>query len=156
MTMHKLHRSVAVSLALVLALGSTPLLTGCFGGNPIQNIVKNATGGKVDLGGAEIPKNFPKGDIPLFDGKVVFGGSATSDGSTVWNVSVRVKDAGSFADIQSDLEAKGFTVPEGGKVTTDDGGTLFAGNDKYGVAVVVGKDSTGFIANYTVTKDKSD
>jgi hypothetical protein len=56
--MSTMRRRIAIPLALVLAVSSVPLLTGCFG-NPIQGAIKAATGGKVDLGGGSLPKDFP-------------------------------------------------------------------------------------------------
>lgn len=142
-----------VPLAIVLALAITPALAGCFG-NPIEQIVEGATGGDVSLPGAGIPDDFPKADVPLYDGEVVFGIGIGNDEGKGWNVTVKVPDIAAVDDIKSQLEGAGFTANEAGiGGTTDDGATLVYGNDKYTVLVVVTKDTdNGFVANYTVSQ----
>jgi hypothetical protein len=142
-----------VPLAIVLALAITPALAGCFG-NPIEQIVEGATGGDVSLPGASIPDDFPKADVPLYDGEVVLGmGIGNSDGKA-WNVTIKVPGLETADDIKSQLEGAGFTANDAGVGgTTDAGATLVYGNDTYSVLVVVTKGSDdGFVANYTVSE----
>lgn len=141
-----------VPLAIALALAITPALSGCFG-NPIEQIVEGATGGDVSLPGQSVPDDFPKGEVPLIDGEVVFGlgiGGAEGKG---WNVTIKVSGLDAADAIKSELESAGFTANEAGiGGTTDDGATLLYANEKYNVLVFVSKDTdNGFIASYTVT-----
>lgn len=148
-------RRFTVPLAIVLALAITPSLTGCFG-NPIQQLVEGATGGNVDLGGAGLPDGFPSADVPIVDGDIIYGmGLGNADGK-VWNVTIKVEGLDVVGDIKSQLEDAGFTANEAGiGGATDDGATLLYESDKYGVLVVVSKDSdNGVVANYTVSETK--
>ena len=150
--MSTLRNRFTVPMAIALTVLAGPALVGC-SGNPIQNIINGATGGKVDLGGNTVPKDFPD-DVPLYDGEVLSGAAIHSDNDSVWNVSVRIPDIAAADTIKSDLEAAGFKSEVESEMTKD-GGAIVADGDKYGVAVVIAKDDKGFIANYTVTT-KSD
>lgn len=139
-----------IPIAVVMALAAAPLLTGCFG-NPVHNIAKSASGGKVDVGGTSIPSDFPK-SIPVYSGKVVSAAALGSGAKEIWNVSIQVPDPNALKDIQSALTKAGLTTQaEGnaGKV----GASLIATGKTYSVAVLLAKDSHGFIANYTVSPD---
>lgn len=145
-----MNKRFTATAAIVLALAITPALSGCFG-NPIEQIVEGATGGDVSLPGQGIPDDFPQ-DVPLYDGEVTFGlGVGNGDGKA-WNVTVRVPGLDAADQIKSQLEGAGFAQNEAGVGgATEDGATLIYGNDKYTVLVVITKDDTGFVANYTVS-----
>ncbi len=136
-------RTVFISLAIVLAMA--PLLAGC----SVRDIVDNATGGQVQLPGSSLPEDFPSA-IPLYDGEVLSGAGVGNADAKVWNVGIRVPDAGAVADISSQLTDAGFASQLEG-VANDDGGTIIASTADFGVAVVVVRDDGGFVANYTVT-----
>jgi hypothetical protein len=130
------------------------MLTGCFG-NPLQGVVKAATGGKVDLGGSgSLPKDFPS-SIPVYKGKIISAIGLGSGKKEIWNVTVQIPGSDAGNSIKSDLTGAGFTVEQ--VATTDAGSSLAADNKTYGVLVVTSKDtSKGYwIANYTVTPDDS-
>ncbi|MCU1470098.1 MAG: hypothetical protein JWQ39_1247 [Glaciihabitans sp.] len=148
--MSTLRYRVTVPVAIVVALATAPLLTGCFG-NPIQGLVKNATGGKVDLGGTSIPADFPS-VVPVYKGKVDSALSLGSGKKKIWNVSVEVPDANAMNEIKSELSGAGFTTDLQGNIGKV-GASLISDNKTYGVAVVLAKSDKGFIANYTVTPD---
>ena len=141
-----------VPAALVLALCIAPVLTAC-GGNPIQNIVQNATGGKVDLGGKSLPKDFPS-EVPLVKGDVIFGAGIGSDEGKIWNVTIKVSDLKAFDQIADQLKSAGFESHAAGDSSGDARTGLFT-KDPHGVLVVVSTDNkNGVVANYTVTYTK--
>lgn len=142
-----LPRRAVATVAVVLAIAATPLLSGC----SVQSIIENATGGQVDVGGKSIPKDFPA-EIPLADGEVVYGGGLGSADGQVWNVTIKVPDLAAFDTIAASLTEAGFTRPVSGNGELEGGvGGAFE-NAKYGLLVVVaGDDKNGFVANYTVT-----
>lgn len=140
-----------IVVAIVLTLAVIPSLSGCFGVNPIQGIVKGATGGNVDVGGTTVPSDFPK-DIPLVKGEVLSGGAFGSGKDKIWNVAIKVKDAGAFDSITTDLEDAGFTAEGNVAGQSDKGKTGIFSGDEFGVLVVVAENKgDGFVANYTVT-----
>ena len=148
--MSTMRRRIAIPLALVLAVSSVPMLTGCFG-NPVQGAINAATGGKVNLGGGgSLPADFPK-DVPVTSGKVISGLGLGSGAKEVWNVTIQIPGADASGSIKTQLTGAGFKVQESG--TSDAGDSLVATSSKYGVLVVTSKDtSKGYwIANYTVT-----
>ena len=152
--MSSMRRRIAIPLAIVLAVSSVPVLTGCFG-NPLQSAVNAATGGKVNLGGGgSLPADFPK-SVPVYSGKVISGLGLGSGKKEIWNVTIQIPGSDAGNNIKSDLEKAGFKVEESG--TSDAGNSLVADNKTYGVLVVTSKDtSKGYwIANYTVTSDDS-
>lgn len=141
--------------AIVLALALTPMLTACGGGgNPIQGMINKATGGQVDIGGASVPKNFPS-DVPLVSGSVISGSSINTEDGNIWNVAIKASDPAAVGGIDSELTGAGFeSVGEG--LTSEDGSSKMFSKDPYGILVIVGKDDSGFIVNYTVTFSPSD
>ena len=150
--MSTMRRRIAIPLAIVLAVSTVPVLTGCFG-NPIQGAINAATGGKVNLGGSgSLPADFPK-SVPVYSGKIISALGLGSGKKEIWNVTVEIPGSAAGNSIKSDLTGAGYTVQESG--TSDAGGTLVADNKTYGVLVVTSKDtSKGYwIANYTVTAD---
>jgi hypothetical protein len=138
-------------LALVLAFGVTSGLSGCFGG--VEGIVKNVSGGNVDVGGGKLPADFPSA-VPLVSGDVVYGAGIGSSDKKVWNVTIKVSDPEAFDGIKKQLTDAGFTI--GLDTTTSSGATASFSNATYGVLVVVTKaDKNGYVANYTVTPAKN-
>lgn len=144
------RRRLLVPAAIVMALAVAPLLTAC-GGNPLQNIVENATGGNLDLGGTDVPDDFPS-DVPLAQGEVVFGASIGSDEERIWNVTVKVGSIDVMDQIAEQLTGLGFEqVSLGG--SSDGGKTgIFTKEPLTVLVVTAADDENGFIASYTVTK----
>ena len=141
-----------VPAAFVLALAITPAVTAC-SGNPIQNIVQNATGGTVDLGGKSMPKDFPS-EVPVTTGEVIFGAGVGSDEGKIWNVTIKVSDDNALDQIDAQLTSAGFEAQSAGGSSANAKTALFT-KDPYGVLVVVSKDDkNGVVANYTVTYTK--
>jgi hypothetical protein len=145
--MRTLRTRAVASIAIILALATAPVLSGC----SVQSIIENATGGQVDVGGKSVPDDFPA-EVPLIDGEVVYGGGLGSGEGKVWNVTIKVADLSAFDTISASLTEAGFTPPPTGSGELEGGiGGAFE-NAKYGLLVVVSKDgSDGFVANYTVT-----
>ncbi len=139
--------------AIVLALTLAPMLTAC-GGNPIQGLVDSATGGKVNLGGTQVPADFPK-EVPLASGSVLFGASIGDGDGKIWNVSIKVDDASAMDGIKAQLEGAGFTSVSDGTSSLEAQSGLFT-KDPYGVLVVLAPNEKdgGFVANYTVSYSK--
>jgi hypothetical protein len=139
--------TLSLVLAATLALSAPVLLSGC---SLAKNVVENATGGKVDIGGKSVPKDFPKAEVPLIDGDVVYGAAVGSSDNKVWNVTIKVADVTAFDSISTQLTGAGFAV-----VTTggdDKGKTGTFAKEGWGVQLLVSNsgDKTGWIANYTV------
>ena len=146
--MSTLRHKFVVPVAILLALTTAPLLTGCIG-NPIQGIVKAATGGKVDVGGGHaLPSDFPK-EVPVVKGSVVTGVGLGTGAKKIWNVRVHVTGDNPATGIEADLKSAGYKV-EPVTSTTNDGSAIIAGNDKYGIVIGIAKDKSGWIAIYTV------
>ncbi|MET4704938.1 MULTISPECIES: hypothetical protein [Microbacteriaceae] len=142
---HSVKR-LTVPIAIVIALLAGPALAGC----SVQNLVHDVTGGKVDVPGKSVPKDFPS-EVPLASGEVLSGAGVGDAKSKIWNVSVRAADSTAINDVLASLTSAGFeckTLTE----TTADGGALVGDKDTLNVAVVEIKDDKGFVLNYTVTK----
>jgi hypothetical protein len=138
---------LAVPVAVVLALSSISLLGGC----SFHNLVKQATGGKVDIGSKTVPSDFPK-EIPLAKGTIVLAGSVKGKDGEVWNITEKVTDGSTLDSIATAITGAGFKEVSEAKTTSKDGGTDAFGNDKYGILVVLTTDGKGVtIANYTVS-----
>ena len=141
------RRKLTVPIAIVAAAATLPLLTGCFG-NPIQGIVKAATGGKVNVGGGStLPSDFPS-SIKVESGKIVEAVALGSGKKEVWNVTVQVPSASTINDIKSTLTSEGFKIVSSG--TSTSGAELLAASKQYSVIVGIAKDGSGWDANYTV------
>ena len=139
-------KRITVLIAIAIALFAAPALAGC----SVQNLVHDVTGGKVDVPGKSVPKDFPR-EVPLASGEVLSGAGVGDSKSKIWNVSVRAKDGAAIDDVLSTLTSAGFdckTLTE----TTADGGALVGDKGDINVAVVEIKDDKGFVLNYTVTK----
>ena len=61
--MSPITRRLTVPAALLVALLAGPVLAGCSAVN-VNEMVKDATGGTVDVGGSTIPEDFPA-EVPL-------------------------------------------------------------------------------------------
>lgn len=140
-----MYSKSAAVLAITLAVVASPALTGC----SAHDIVRDATGGNVDVGGKTVPKDFPT-EIPLAKGEIIFAAAVGAGTGKVWNLSIRVDNVDAIDGIQTQLTGAGFDVnvltPK-----TEDGGSLTATNGTRAVAVVEVKDDKGFIVNYSVT-----
>jgi hypothetical protein len=150
----RIHRSrLALPALVALTLIGTPLLAGC-SFNPVQSVVSGVTGGKVDVGGTTVPKDFPKA-VPLYKGTITSAAALGDDSGKVFNITMEVPDATAMADIQSQLKKAGLTVQMASKVTKT-GGSIIADSADYAIAVVLVKDGKKYVVNYTVTPKPKD
>src|SRR5947208_16980031 len=85
--------------ASVILVG--PALTGC---GAIKDVIEKATGGQV-TGGTSVPEDFPDA-VPLIEGEVLAGGAVGDADSKVWNVTIKVDDAGAFDQITTQLAGR--------------------------------------------------
>lgn len=139
----------ALTLAAVLLAGGS-VLGGC---SVVRNAVDSASGGKVDIGGTSVPKDYPKEDVPLIDGKVVYGVGAAGAGGRVWNVTIAVKDRTATQAITTQLTGAGFTATaSAGSDATGDTASFAKGPYSVIVAVSNPTGKSQWLANYTVTK----
>ena len=149
--MSSTRKRILVPAAIVVSLTLSPMLTAC--SNPLQGLVEQATGGQLDLGGTQVPADFPA-DVPLAQGSVIFGAGVGSEDGKVWSVTIKVADANALDGITQQLISAGFESQTQGEATGETKSGIFA-KEPYGVLVVVAKDdANGFIANYTVTYAK--
>ena len=147
--MNRTRAFVGIPLAIILALGVAPALTGC----GIEGVVKDVTGGNVDIGGKKVPADFPSA-VPLYQGEIVLGATVGSGDKKVWNVTVKVPSGSAYKDISTQLTDAGFTG--GFRSTSADGGTGTFTDGQYGVLVVVtGAGDNGWVANYSVSQSDS-
>lgn len=131
-----------IATTIALAFGVTFTVSGCVA-NPLEQLakggasefLKGATGTDIDLGGKSIPKNFPT-QIPVAEGEVEFGGSITSEGSTIWTVRIATQDPAVFTKIQSKFLSSGF---EESFVT--EGETPMAAYEGHGYGVLINVDN---------------
>ena len=144
--MSHLVKRITVPIALAVGLLAGPALAGC----SVQNLVHDVTGGKVDVPGKSVPKDFP-GEVPLSSGEVLSGAGVGDAKSKIWNVSVRAKGNTAIDEVLTTLTSAGFTCKTL-TATTADGGALVGDKGKLNVAVVEIKDDKGFVLNYTVTR----
>ena len=135
---------LAASLVVV-----APALTGC---DAIRGAIEDATGGEVELGGKELPADFPSA-VPLIDGEVVASASVGGKDGKGWNVTISVADGSAFDEISAQLTDAGFAASELGG-STEQGSTGTFTKKPYTVLVVVtgGDSPAGWVANYTVTE----
>src|ERR1700744_4984083 len=141
------RRRITVPIAIVLAVSSVPLLTGCFG-NPIQGALNAATGGKFNMGGGSLPKDFPS-SVPVYKGKIDTALGLGTGKKEIWNVTVEVPDGSALTKIKSDLTSAGFKVEGSGSATSTASG-LVADNATYSVIVGIAEADKKWVANYTV------
>ena len=129
------RRRIAVPIAILLAATSVPMLTGCFA-NPLT-------------GHGSLPSSFPA-SVPTYNGKIDTAFAIGSGKKKVWNVSVQIPGTRALDKIKSQLRDAGYKVVGGG-TATHPGFGVGATSTKYGVAVVLVKASTQWVADYTVT-----
>lgn len=145
------RRLGALAVAAMLVVG-VPLLSGCA---VVEGLIEQQTGGDIDLGGASVPDGFPA-EVPLIDGQIVNGSSATGqNGEQVWNVLINVAAADAPTRIAAQLEGAGFTSPGSVGGITDQGGTLTYTQGALVVNVLLAKVGDGWTANYTVARPAS-
>jgi hypothetical protein len=157
-------RTTLTVVAVAIAAGFA--LTGCsVGGSPtaVSSTAASSSGGHSspsvsassdDAGtdssdaDATLPKTFPKDDVPLIDGKLVY----TADLGTGWIVFIKADDFGdAYKDASGKLTDAGFSKSQ--EVATDQGDVAAFTTDKYQVIVTAGTDATyGKAVSYTVTK----
>jgi hypothetical protein len=140
------RRRLPLVAALVVSLALAPALSGC----SVQGIVNQVSGGKVDIGGNTVPKDFPK-EVPLVSGKIVTAAALGDSKARIWNVTITVPGIATFDEISAKLEAAGFAsqVATGSNSDTAKSG-IFLG-PKYQVLLVVAKTDKTWSANYTVS-----
>ena len=140
------RRVLSLVLAGVLATAGPALLGGC---SAIEGIIEQQTGQEVELGGREVPADFPE-EVPLIEGEVILGSVIGSDSQRIWNVIIKVGD-GALDQITTQLTDAGFTATP--VTETAQGSAVTFNKDDLGVLVLVGGDpENGTIANYTVTR----
>lgn len=156
-----MHTSIkkftTITTAFALACGATLTLSGCFG-NPLEglaqggvnNIIKEATGADVDLGGKSIPQGFPN-QVPVAEGEIEYGGSITSDGETIWTLRIKTNDPDAFTKVQSQLLSSGF---EEGFVT--DGESKMGSYEGHGYGLILNMDAIDGSYNLTYLVSTSD
>ncbi len=142
-------RSLRASIAVLLGAVLLPGLAGC-AFNPVESFIEGATGGGVELGGNEIPEDFPSDEVPLYDGEVTYAIGVGDQNGKAFNVTIRVPDAAAGEQIRSDLEAAGFTLLGGGDATAQ-GGAAYDGANWSVVVVLTQESDSSWLANYTVT-----
>jgi hypothetical protein len=140
-------RKIAVPVAIVVAVSVLPMLTGCFG-NPVQGVLNAATGGKLNLGGGSLPKDFPS-SVPIYKGKIDTAVALGTGSKEVWNVTVEIPGSSTYDQIKSDLTGAGFKVVGSGNAGTSGEG-LIASGKTYSVIVGVTGSGSKWVANYTV------
>jgi hypothetical protein len=144
--MRTFTKRIAAPLAIVIALSLTPALSGC----SVNDIIKGASGGNVELPGAHVPSDFPA-EVPLLNTNVISGIGLGKGAKKVWSVIIRVDGASAVDDITSQLEDAGFTKETSYGGSTEDGATFAFSNDTYTVILTTAKDKKdGWVASYTV------
>jgi hypothetical protein len=141
-----MRRTLVAGLALALILA--PALAGC---SVIEDTIEQVTGGDVEIGGNTVPEDFPS-EVPLADGDVINGSSASKDNSKVWNVTIKAADGVTFDSLATELEAAGFARQEVGSGSSEAETALFNGTTYSVLLAMTTQDGLGTIANYTVTK----
>jgi hypothetical protein len=107
--------------------------------------VQGATGGDVSLGG-KLPKDWPS-EVPVIDGKILFGAGGSSDREKGWVVTIKSEAADPLADARKQLEDAGFVVDTDAAASGGEIGVVAVKNDNYGVLVAGSADGV----LYTVT-----
>lgn len=151
------RKITTITASLALAVGATFSLSGCFG-NPLENlaqgganeIIKNATGADIDLGGTSIPQDFPP-QIPVIDGKIETAGSITVEGDKIWTIRIKTDDPQAFKKVQAELLANGF---EEGFVT--EGESAMGSYDGHGWGLLLSMDATDGSYNLTYIVSAND
>lgn len=141
-------RRLSASIAVVLALGIAPVLSGC-SGNPLENLVEQATGGQVDIGGRAMPDGFPA-EVPVVSGDVLFGISAGDGEERGFNVTIATGAESPLDGIETQFADAGFEAQAQASNAGGAGSVIFS-DDDWNVVVVVAETDDGFTANYTVS-----
>lgn len=139
-------KSLVVGLALALAVA--PALAGC---SVIESTIEQVTGGDVQIGGNSVPADFPA-EVPLAQGDVINGSSASKDTRKVWNVTIRAAEGVTFDSLATELESAGFARQELGSSDSQAQTALFNGTTYSVLLALTTQDGLGTIANYTVTQ----
>ncbi|TQO19217.1 hypothetical protein FB472_0757 [Rhodoglobus vestalii] len=135
------------SLAIVVALAMIPALSGCFA-NPIEGLVEQATGGQIDLGGTEIPEDFPT-EVPLVSGDVQFAIAVGDTQNRGYNVTILAGAESPLEGIETELAEAGFDIQLQGSGAGGEGTVIFTSAEWAG-GVIVANTADGYTANYTV------
>lgn len=131
--------------------------------NDNGGITVKGNGGDLNLGGSQLPTDFPKSDVPVpSGGTLVASAYNTQDGKKSWILTYTVKggDAASVvSDYQSALTGAGYHV--NGSSSGGAGGSSFqtftAVGTKYDVSVMGGSGAgTGSDAGFVVTVQTHD
>ena len=147
--MSPITRRLTVPAALLVALLAGPVLAGCSAVN-VNEMVKDATGGTVDVGGSTIPEDFPA-EVPLPEGEILNANAVGTGTGKVWNVTVAVTGAATPDGIAESFGAAGFRATSDIPGLGSLGGNAGFTNDVYGVAVVVTDDAAdSYTANFSV------
>jgi len=141
-------RRLSASIAVVLALGIAPVLSGC-SGNPLENLVEQATGGQVDIGSRAMPDGFPA-EVPVVSGDVLFGISAGDGEERGFNVTIATGAESPLDGIETQFADAGFEAQAQASNAGGAGSVIFS-DDDWNVVVVVAETDDGFTANYTVS-----
>lgn len=108
MTTSRMRRLAPFFVVAALALG--PALSGCsLVEGAVNGAVEEVSGGNVSLG--SLPSGWPT-EVPVIDGDIV-GGGKNPDGGAGWVAVIKSSAADPIADATTQLEAAGFTAPEG-------------------------------------------
>lgn len=141
------QRRLSAAVLIVMALGIAPALSGCLS-DPIGGLVEQATGGQIDVGGAEIPEGFPA-EVPLVSGEVQFGIAAGTGDSRGFNVTILAGADSPLKTIERELDDAGFDIQLQGSGASGEGTVIFTSTTFSGGVIVAMTDS-GYTANYTV------
>lgn len=143
-------RSVRLAAIITaIALVSTGALAGC-GSNPIEQIVEEATGGEVDLGGNTLPDGYPVDAVPVVEGEIIVGLGVGGADAKVFNVTVKTTGDPTDEARQLLVDA-GFTEQVAAQTNTADGTSFVFSSDAWYAMVVVSQVDGAWNANYTVT-----
>ena len=149
--MNRRFRAISVPIAILIALGTAPLLSGCVG-NPVEGLVngavKEATGGSVSLGG-ELPEGWPA-EVPVVDGEILFGGGGSAEGEQGWVVTIKSASADPLADARKQLEEGGFSSDAEATASGGDAGAVAMKNANF--TVLVAGNADGVLYTVGVTK----
>lgn len=100
--------------------------------------------------GESIPTDFPA-SVPLYKGEVIYGGGLSMDGSHMWTVKIKCKEAAkTLPEVVAQLKAAGFTET----FTTIDGDEavgMFDGRKDYSVLFAITKEGDHFEIGYVVS-----
>lgn len=116
-----------------------------------EDITIEGEDGSAVIGGASLPEDYPRDEVPIIDGKITAGVSV-DQGTRGWSVTLEVK--GDAAAVEADaaklLTDKGFTR----SVTSNAGGLRYSSFESptYRVLFNLMGDGNPYIATYTVEK----